>query len=489
MQRTYLLFLLTVSAIGVGAQPADLFRPEHPAVIGRGGSFIATATGYNSFFHNPAGFARRGELTLASVNLWAFADRNLIDLTAAILSAAGDPDSSRAPASRSYDPAVWGELEDDFSELQDWIVTSDPATIESILQIAANDAGIQFEAGDDITDVIAAAGTEDIIAFLVAFEAAAESDPAYGYPSGVISRIVSGIESGLPRGHMRVGGQLGLGYVGNGIGLGLFANAEATIDGTSALEAYGTAHNTISFVGGLGLTFGDIHVGVAVRPTILGYTVVRAAPVLSSYLAGGDVDLATMFANTVYYGSGIGFDIGALWELGPLNVGVAVKDLFGSRMSYRKTDFDTYYRSLLAASLPVGTELTAAEQADAWTVPIKLSLGVQLHPDLGAISQRIDPSVGLDLVDVTSFIRTRKAGESVSFDQILSMVNVGGEVTILRFLSLRGGYYGGYLAGGIGLDIFLLDLNAAIAGNIGRDEQGRWGFQSIGGSVELAIRF
>ncbi len=489
MRRTYLLLLLTVVSIGVGAQPSDLFRPEHPAVMGRGGSFVATATGYNSFFHNPAGFARRGELTLASVNLWAFADRNLIDLAAAILSTAGDVASARAPTSRSLDAAVLGGLGDDFSELQGWIVTSDPATIETILRIAAGDAGIEFSDGDDITQVIAAAGSRDIIAFLEAFELAAESDPAFGYPSGVISRIVSVVESGLPSGYLRIGGQFGFGYVGNGIGLGLFANAEAMIDGPSALRTFGAAHNTISFVGGVGMTFGDVHVGVAVRPTILGYTIVRAAPALSSYLAGGDLALRAMFTDTVYYGSGIGFDVGALWELGQVGVAIAAKDIFGTRMSYRKTDFDTYYRSLLAASLPVGTELTSSEQADAWTVPPKLSLGVQLRPHLGALSQRIDPSVGLDLVDVTSLIRARQAGESISADHILSLVNVGGEVTLLRFLSLRGGYYGGYLAAGVGLNVFLFDLNAAVAGGFGRNDVGRWGFQSFGGSVELAIRF
>lgn len=489
MRRTCLLLLLTVSAIGVGAQPSDLFRPEHPAVMGRGGSFTATATGYNSFFHNPAGFARRGELTLASVNLWAFADRNLTDLAGMIVAASDETSSARTPAIRAFDPAALGGLEDDFTVLQEWIVTSDPATIQTILRMAAGDGGLEFRDGDDIADVIAAAGTEDVVAFLMAFEAAAESDPAFGYPSGLISRIVAGIESGLPRGYLRAGGHLGLGYVGNGIGLGLFANAEVTIDGASMLQAYGTAHNTISFVGGLGLTFGDVHMGVSVRPTILGYTIVRAAPILSSYLAGGDFSLAPMYANTVYYGSGIGFDVGALWELGPVSVGVAAKDLFGTRMSYRKTDFDTYLRSLLAASLPVGSELTAAEQADAWTVPMKLNLGVQFQPDLGAVTRLIDPSIGFDLIDVTSFIRTRRAGEAVSLDQVRSMFNVGGEVTILRFLSLRGGYYGGYLAAGVGLDVFMFDLNAAIVGDIGRNEQGRWGLSGVGGSVELAIRF
>ncbi|HKJ85121.1 MAG TPA: hypothetical protein VKA06_03545, partial [Spirochaetia bacterium] len=80
MRRLFTVMLAFAATVGISAQPLDPFMPENPVVMGRGGSFTATAAGYNSFFYNPAGFARGGELTLASANVWAFMDRELVDL-------------------------------------------------------------------------------------------------------------------------------------------------------------------------------------------------------------------------------------------------------------------------------------------------------------------------------------------------------------------------------------------------------------------------
>ena len=81
VRRTLLLLLIISSAVAGWAQPADPFSPENPVVMGRGGSFTAKATGYNSFFANPAGFAGAGELTLASMNLWAFMDQEAVSIS------------------------------------------------------------------------------------------------------------------------------------------------------------------------------------------------------------------------------------------------------------------------------------------------------------------------------------------------------------------------------------------------------------------------
>ncbi|MFW6312594.1 MAG: hypothetical protein ACOC2N_01765, partial [Spirochaetota bacterium] len=388
-----------------------------------------------------------------------------------------------------FDTESYPGIQEDFSELQAWVESADPADIQAIAQAAAGDSGFVFEEGDDIADVLSAAGSDDIVAFLQAFESEAESDPAYGYPPDLISGMLAEIEAGLPSGYLRVGAQAGLGYVGNGLGLGLFANAEATVDGSNILQAYGTAYNAITFVGGLGLTFGNLDVGVAIRPTVFGYTRVNAAPILSSYLAGTDVDFTTMFASTVFYGSGLGVDVGVRWGLGPFSLGLAAKDLLGTQIRYRKTDFDSYSNAILAATLPAGSELSAAEQSEAWSIPMKINAGFEFHPDLGVLTYLIDPSFSVDLLDVTSAVRTWQAGEKVTGEQIVDMLNFGGELRLLQFLSLRGGYYGGYPSAGVGLDVFLLDINAAVAGDFGRDDSGAWGFSNVGGSVEVGIRF
>jgi hypothetical protein len=69
------------------------------------------------------------------------------------------------------------------------------------------------------------------------------------------------------------------------------------------------------------------------------------------------------------------------------------------------------------------------------------------------------------------------------------MLNFGGQIDMFRFFSIRAGYAGGYMSAGLGLDLFFLDINAAIAGDFGRDDEGAWGFTNVGGSVEAGLRF
>jgi len=239
----------------------------------------------------------------------------------------------------------------------------------------------------------------------------------------------------------------------------------------------------------LGLSFGNLHLGLSIRPTIFGYSEISAAPLLSSFLSGGDLRLDTLFSNAVFFGSGLGLDIGAVYELGPFTFGAAAKDLFGTQIAYRTAPFDEYLQALMAASLPLGSELTEAQQAAAWTIPTKINFGAQFHPDLGVTSFLFDPSVSVDLLDVTGMLRTLRAGEQITGDQVISMLNFGTEINLLRFLTVRAGYYGGYLSAGLGLDLYVVELQSAIAGDFGRDDSGAWGFSNVGASLEFAIRF
>ena len=491
MRRSLTILLLLLGAIGVSAQPFDPFQPANPIVMGRGGSFTATASGYNSFFYNPAGFARDGELTLTSVNVWAFMDRDFVSTAWDIVGSGvsflpGTPVAS----SRAIDPAALEGLEGYFTDLADWVATTDSADLEAIIVAATGDADITITSEADLAEIIAAAGTEDVIAFLEAVEQAA-TDAGYPLPF-TVDDLQAAIASALPSGYLRIGGMAGLGYVGNGIGLGLFLNTEGVVDGTNVLQATGMAFNTITFVGGLGLSFGNLHLGLAIRPTIFGYSEISAAPMVSSYLASGNFDgfdISTIFANSVYFGSGLAVDVGALYELGPFSFGIAAKDLLGTQIAYRTTTFNEYYQAIIAASLPLGSELTAAEEEAAWSIPMKVNVGAEFHPDLGVVSFLFDPSISVDLLDLSLALRTFQSGQQMTTDQILSMLNFGGEMNLLRFLSIRGGYYGGYLSAGIGLDLFVVDINAAIAGDFGRDAAGQWGFSNVGGSVEAAFRF
>jgi hypothetical protein len=73
------LFAVLLLFLGAGTAFADTFKeipfvPMSPEVIGRGGSAIADARGYDSLFYNPAGFSRDpSTFTLGSTSSWVYA--------------------------------------------------------------------------------------------------------------------------------------------------------------------------------------------------------------------------------------------------------------------------------------------------------------------------------------------------------------------------------------------------------------------------------
>lgn len=71
------LVLLALSLLPLSAQvtvdPLPYLAPKDAKTMGMGGTFLALSSGYQSFFGNPAGFGlRKGSLTLANANAWAY---------------------------------------------------------------------------------------------------------------------------------------------------------------------------------------------------------------------------------------------------------------------------------------------------------------------------------------------------------------------------------------------------------------------------------
>ncbi len=480
----------------------DPFMPQNPIVMGQGGSFTANAAGYNAFFHNPAGFARKGDFTLISLNTWAFMDKQILDLiikfategTPGMTEPAMQNVSAKATTEESslsgsinwgdygIDPETGAQLEEQLGEIETWVSEQTPEELEALTQdIMENSeviADIDLENAESVEDIISQVEVGDVFTLLDEIQ---EADPTFPVGS---QELQDTINAALPGGDLKVGAMAGLGWAGKGIGLGAFFNTELSLRGDNLLFATGKAYNTISFVGGIGLNFGKLSVGAAVRPTILSYTVVEPYPILQSFLFGDgntELSVASIFANQIIYGTGIAIDAGALYDIGPFTIGLSVKDLFGTSFNYRQTDINTFLAAVQQGGLPDGTALTEEQEANSWKIPMKISAGAQFHPDLGFFRYIFDPRISLDIVDVTRALRAHKAGE---FNP-LEMIHFGAEVKLLSLLKVRAGYYGGYISGGVGLKLLFIDVNAAVAGDF--DSAGN--FSNIGGSIEAAIRF
>lgn len=495
------------------ADPFDPFQPSHPSVLGRGGSFVATAEGYNTFFHNPAGFASAGELTLASANAWAFTNRETLELVEMALngelsmpggeepapSVAGigpraDPEdpASENPMAGLIDEELLAEFEEDLAAIGEWFEATDEDTLIAIMDDVAAEYGASLDDLDpgnpDLMALVDQVAQGDIIGLLETLEDAAAANGA-ALPVSV-DDLKATLADALPSGYADVGAMVGLGFTGRGLGLGVFANVAGVVDAANLLQASATAVNTITFVGGLGLSLGSWDVGFAIRPIVLGYSTLNVGPLLSgAMMGGGEPDLAALLDNTVYFGSGLAIDAGAVYNLGPFRFGMSAKDLFGTSINYASASVGEYAEALMEFALPVGAELTADEQDSALSIPMKVNVGAEFHPDLGPLSFLIDPRIGADIVDLFGFLRAAQADEEFTAADAVDMLHIGGEAQLLRFLSLRGGYYGGALSGGVGLKLLFLDVNAAVSGDFAQTETGEWGFTDVGAAVEAAIRF
>jgi hypothetical protein len=358
------IFLLcSVSAFAAQINEAP-FLPLSPAVMGQGGSDIAGAQGFDSFFYNPAGFSRgSGAFTLTSSNTWIYARPDLL-----------------------------------------------------VSQIAQNIAGTQSA-----------------------------------------SSLLNFINSQVTSGGIGIGSSLGLGYVGDGFGLGAVFILDSSLYGPTLLGVTGDLTGTLGFIGGVSLPLDlgggmKIHVGADIRPMIRIHAPISnsaAISVLTALTSGGDIGSALNGVATVY-GSAIGLDLGAIAELGWFSLGLSIRDLGGTQFNYTSNTFGSVTGNLAShASLPSGSSVS-----DTYVIPMDVGFGFAFHPDLGRTNLFFDPMLSFDMRNIMGAI-----DGSADF---WTLLHAGAQIRLMNFFTLRGGINQGYLTVGGGVKLLIFDMNMAI---------------------------
>lgn len=536
--------------------------PPNPITMGMGGAYTANAEGYNSFFYNPAGFARESEFTLLSTNVYGVLDKKLYDLASQVITAAAagkDPMSALLPtgrgaASRAAAAALPLEIPglDLPPEAIDTLTTTTTALSDYLTDVSASPNGAAaITAGLDalvadptVAAAIEAAGIDpsdpaamatlaadptavaailvpilvanpDIIADLTDtfVDAVAAEAPSVPVPTNVanagdalksaMDQVVKSLTDFLPSGNANVGAMIGIGYVGNGLGLGLFANVNAglyTPTGKSILSSTARASTFLTFAAGYAFTIAEkLRIGFQVRPTVLGYVSFMPSSILSKLLTGGPIEsgslIASIMSNGVYKGFRIGVDVGALWDIGDFTLGVAVKDLIPNTEVY--TRYDTI--ETLITDLPNfkgAAAITGAYQVP----PIKMNIGVQWHPDLGVVNDIVDPRIGVDFMDIWGWIRqlpgntaeekaaAAKAKTAMMSDyDFLKMINIGAQVKFFKFITLSAGLGQGMATAGLGLNLLVLDINASVGARYKFNADGSLASRTIDDFSEVAF--
>jgi len=384
-----LLAILVPAALVSAAEYIEpAFVPLSPSVMGQGGSAVATAHGYDSFFYNAAGFSRsKRELVIPGATAWVY---------------------------------------------------------------ARPDALLTFALG------------------------ALSAPPA---PADIVNLIGSQVTSG----GFGVGASAGIGFVGDGLGLGMVLIVDSMLRGPTLLGLAGDLTGTLGFIGGLSVPLelgkAKIHLGVDIRPMLrfhIPLTNSDAIALVMAFASGSDLMSAISSASAVY-GVGIGLDAGAILEWGPLLVGLSLRDFGGTRFQYGTETVSSILGTLQSQGrLPVGSAV-----ADTYVTPMEISAGIAFHPNLKKAAKYFDPSFQLDCQDIIGVIRDSRSP--------WALLHVGADIKMLSFFSLRAGLNQGYLTFGTGLKLAFLDLNAAV---FTRELGAHLGdIPNAGATLEIALRF
>ena len=274
------------------------------------------------------------------------------------------------------------------------------------------------------------------------------------------------------------GMQVGGGYVGHGFGFGLVATLDMIFpQSDNILAINGDVTLTTAFVGGYAYKFDIGQFGLSVGADIRPMWRIKARDIDIDTVLGliggtGEVDLASI---DVLTGFAIGFDLGVIAEWNMFSLGLSVRDIGHTRYLYQQSNGTDLMDDPFSGSEYNGLEYIS---------PMTMRIGLGVHPDLGSLSKFIDPKVHVEYT-----IPMIDADQVASYDTQSFWVNLnaGAEIKLLNFLALRAGYSSGYLSAGIGLDLFIAELNAAIYSQETGSHSGS--NQQMGASLELAFRF
>jgi hypothetical protein len=258
-------------------------------------------------------------------------------------------------------------------------------------------------------------------------------------------------------GGLGAGAQWGIGYVGNGLGLGAMVIVDSLLSGPTLLGMSGDITGTIGFIGGLSYPFqlGGVrfHVGGAVRPMIRIHVPLdnSSSIALLGAVANGQNATAALSSANALYGVGIGLDLGTIAEVGWFTFGLSIRDLAGTQFRYAASTFGTVSSTFGSQMrFPAGTPVSA----DTYTIPMDMAFGIGFHPDFGNFNGVFDPSMSVDVNDLVSLFTGART--------VWTLLHAGAQVRILSVFSVSAGLNQGYLTAGFGVKLFFLDINAAL---------------------------
>jgi len=269
-----------------------------------------------------------------------------------------------------------------------------------------------------------------------------------------LSELINGIYAGAD-----LLGPLSFGYIGEGLGLGVYNQASLRMWSSNSITANVSAWDDIVLTGGYGyrLPFsGDVHAldaGILLKGGFRGM-VDGGVSVIDIM----DLDASTLLDEPFAFTSFIGIDLGLRYSMNEtFAVGIVGRDVYTPTLTTEYADYNDFIDGV-----------TPVNQDQYDTMQFKLDAGILYRPaaDLSryAIS---DIKILLDYKDAVDFL----VYPLLSVNPVLHIA-LGAEITVLEILDVRLGLSEGLFAAGLGLDLNYFILNASMFGTERSTEPG-----------------
>ncbi len=252
---------------------------------------------------------------------------------------------------------------------------------------------------------------------------------------------------------------LGLGWVGKGLGLALVLDSQLFGRDQNLMASNLEFLTSASLITGYAVSFilgtppeveeepllneaGEIvppkpdwvlHVGGSTRISFHYWTEYSVLNLLG-LLSGGSLNLN----HPIYTFPMISLNLGLLLEGRHVSFGLAVTDIGSLDLGDRKNDLSALLSSFL---LPT----SGTKDNDVFVFPTMVRAGVAWKPDFGEFADIIQPKIHLE---------TRVPIKGLQTPSWLTWFNLGGELRLVNFLSLRAGLGAGNLSAGAGFRFF-----------------------------------
>jgi hypothetical protein len=272
-----------------------------------------------------------------------------------------------------------------------------------------------------------------------------------------IDRIVTGLPDigpGIQRSTFNLLGPLFFGYVGNGLGFGIFTDSNIRTWTWGGYPA-GRALITENLVLIAGYAF-RIPLPEESRSTLdVGFSV----PFFVAAQSNSSQDIRGLFTSSLSpmdvvmdqpftFSAGVSIELGALYTWNnEFSVGIAARD-------FAITTWETY--STLDTYLKGGS----ADTSNITPIPMDISIGIRWSPPAKMLVRSIDGlTLMADYNDIFDFLFYPPAARHP-----LLHIGLGMEITLLKAVKLRAGFYQLLPSGGISLDLAFLTLDMAVFG-------------------------